>query len=49
MARKSAPLKRALQNYIEDGICELILSDTVTSGTTIQICKHPEKEKLTFG
>ncbi len=42
------PLKRALQNYIEDGICELILSDTITPGTTIHIGKHPEKEELTF-
>jgi len=41
-------LKRALQNYIEDGICELILSDTITPGTTIHIGKHPEKEELTF-
>ncbi|MBQ8463829.1 MAG: ATP-dependent Clp protease ATP-binding subunit [Prevotella sp.] len=42
------PLKRAIQNYIEDGICERILDDDITTGTVIHIDKHPEKEELTF-
>ncbi|MBP5339269.1 MAG: ATP-dependent Clp protease ATP-binding subunit [Prevotella sp.] len=42
------PLKRALQNYIEDGICELILSESMAAGSTIHIDKHPEKDELTF-
>lgn len=42
------PLKRAIQNYIEDGICELILGSDVTKGTAIHIDKHPEKEELVF-
>jgi len=42
------PLKRAIQNYIEDGICELILADSVSQGATIAIDKHPEKEELKF-
>ena len=43
------PLKRAIQNYIEDGICEQILSDNLPSGATILIDKDSEKESLTFG
>ena len=42
------PLKRAIQNYIEDGICELILTDSLAAGATICIDKHPEKEELLF-
>ena len=42
------PLKRALQNYIEDGICELIINGDLKAGTIIHIGKHPEKEELTF-
>jgi ATP-dependent Clp protease ATP-binding subunit ClpC len=42
------PLKRAIQNYIEDGICELILTDSLTVGDVIHIDKNPEKEELTF-
>ena len=42
------PLKRAIQNYIEDGICELILTDAISLGSTIAIDKHPEKEELKF-
>ena len=42
------PLKRAIQNYIEDGICEQILSDNLPSGATILIDKDPKKESLTF-
>ena len=42
------PLKRAIQNYIEDGICECILGGDFKTGETIYIDKHPEKEELTF-
>jgi ATP-dependent Clp protease ATP-binding subunit ClpC len=42
------PLKRAIQNYIEDGICELILTDAISQGSIIAIDKHPEKEELKF-
>ena len=42
------PLKRAIQNYIEDGVCECILGGEIKAGETIYIDKHPEKEELTF-
>lgn len=42
------PLKRAIQNYIEDGLSELILGGTLKSGDTISIGKSPGKEVLTF-
>ena len=42
------PLKRAIQNYIEDGVCECILGGEFKTGETIYIDKHPEKEELTF-
>ena len=42
------PLKRAIQNYIEDGICELILTDSLPQEAAIHIDKHPDKEELTF-
>ena len=42
------PLKRALQNYIEDGVCELILGEDLKLGAVIHIDKHPEKEELTY-
>jgi ATP-dependent Clp protease ATP-binding subunit ClpC len=42
------PLKRAIQNYIEDGLCERILSGEVAAGSTIRIDKHPQKEELVF-
>ncbi len=42
------PLKRAIQNYIEDGICELILSDELPAEAVIHIDKHQEKEELVF-
>ncbi len=42
------PLKRAIQNYIEDGICELILTDSLSAGAIINIDKHPKKEELLF-
>ena len=42
------PLKRAIQNYIEDGLSELILSNEVKSGDTIHISKEKDSEKLKF-
>ena len=42
------PLKRALQNYVEDGICELIINGDLPATATIHVDKHPEKEELTF-
>ena len=42
------PLKRALQNYVEDGLCELILSDTLTAGNKVIIDKKKEGDKLSF-
>ncbi len=37
------PLKRAIQTYIEDNVCELLLSDTLSDGDTILIRKEDEK------
>lgn len=42
------PLKRAIQNYIEDGVCEKILSNTLREGDTISVSKAPGKEELLF-
>jgi ATP-dependent Clp protease ATP-binding subunit ClpC len=42
------PLKRAIQKYIEDGLCERILSGEVPQDGTISIGKVPNKEELTF-
>ena len=42
------PLKRAIQNYIEDGLSERILLGEAQTGNTITIDKNPEKEELTF-
>lgn len=42
------PLKRAIQNYIEDGICEQILAGKVHEGDTISIGKSPNANELTF-
>lgn len=42
------PLKRAIQNYVEDGICNHILNGDIKEGADISIDKDPEKEELTF-
>lgn len=42
------PLKRAIQTYIEDGVCERILSGEVKQGDTITVDKNDDKEELTF-
>ena len=42
------PLKRAIQNYIEDGISELIVNGDIKPGTTIHITKEDQQDELTF-
>ena len=42
------PLKRAIQTYIEDGVCELLLGGKLKKGDTISIDKNPNREELTF-
>jgi ATP-dependent Clp protease ATP-binding subunit ClpC len=42
------PLKRAIQNYIEDGICAMIIDEKLSAGDTISIGKNSSKEELTF-
>ena len=42
------PLKRALQNYIEDGIAELIVNSELHEGDQISIDKAAVKEELSF-
>lgn len=42
------PLKRALQQYIEDGICEKILSGEIDKGDTINVEYDKEKSQLKF-
>ena len=42
------PLKRAIQNYIEDGISELIVNGDLKPGTTIHITKEDQQDELTF-
>ena len=42
------PLKRAIQNHIEDGLAELIVNSNVPLGATIRISKMQEKDELDF-
>ena len=42
------PLKRAIQNYVEDGVCELLLNDTLHEGDLITVEKCLDKEELIF-
>ena len=42
------PLKRAIQNYIEDELCERIVNGDLQSGATINIVKEKDKDKLSF-
>ena len=41
------PLKRAIQTYVEDSICERILSDELHNGDTIVLGKSANKDELT--
>ena len=42
------PLKRAIQTYIEDEMCQLLLSDSITKGCNIIITKDENDAKLKF-
>ena len=42
------PLKRALQNHIEDGLCEMIISDNLKTGDLISIDKDATADRLVF-
>lgn len=42
------PLKRAIQTYIEDGLCELILSGKLSVGKHVNIKMAEDKAELTF-
>lgn len=42
------PLKRAIQTYIEDGVCEMLLNDELSVGDTITADKAADNEELCF-
>ena len=42
------PLKRAIQNYVEDGIAELIVNENIPLGSTISIKKIEGKDELSY-
>ena len=42
------PLKRAIQNYIEDGVCEMLLGNELHEGDTILVEKKKDVEELSF-
>ncbi len=42
------PLKRAIQNYIEDGICELLLNGELPAGAVIRVSKKADADELQF-
>ena len=42
------PLKRAIQNYIEDELSELILSQSIAAGNNINVTVDAENDKLCF-
>ncbi len=42
------PLRRAIQTYIEDELCDLILNEKVKAGDTVQICHKEHHDKLSF-
>ena len=41
-------MKRAIQTYIEDGICELMLGGDLKEGDTIVIEKNSNRDELVF-
>ena len=41
------PLKRAIQTYVEDSVCERILSDELHNSYTIVLGKSANKDELT--
>lgn len=42
------PLKRAIQTYIEDGICEILLNESLCDSAVIKATKSLDKEELIF-
>lgn len=42
------PLKRAIQNYVEDGLSELIVSSGLQPGDTVNISVDKEKDELSI-
>lgn len=40
------PLKRAIQNYLEDTLSELIISDNIQPGDALQVSANKEEDKL---
>ena len=42
------PLKRAIQNFIEDELSELILSQSISEGNNISVTADSENDKLRF-
>lgn len=42
------PLKRAIQTYVEDGLCELILSEKLSAGKQVNIKMADDKAELDF-
>ncbi|MGN0068395.1 MAG: ATP-dependent Clp protease ATP-binding subunit [Prevotella sp.] len=42
------PLKRAIQSYVEDGLCEMILTDELQKGSKIIVDREDGAEKLSF-
>ena len=42
------PLKRAIQNYLEDGLSEIIVNGNVSEGDTINVTHNKEKDSLDF-
>ena len=42
------PLKRAIQNYIEDGVCEMLLNNELHHGNIIKVSKKADKDELMF-
>ena len=42
------PLKRAIQNYIEDGLSDMIVNSSLPLGSTIHITLHENKKELAF-
>ena len=42
------PLKRAIQNHVEDGLCELIINDRLSPGDKIVVDSGDDGKKLIF-
>lgn len=42
------PLKRAIQNYLEDGLSELIISSGLEPGDMVNVSVDKEKDELSL-